>query len=127
MWTRDDGIISRNGVTGGDVFDLANLIRSQLELEDVEVLAHVIKVRGSGERQHTGLDRESEDDLSGSLSRSVDDRPEPRTPELGGIRGQQRETLIDDSILATELADVAIPSQSREAAVLDERRADSHL
>ena len=39
-----------------------------------------------------------------------------------GIRGEQRESFIEDLMLTAELPHLAVPPESRETAVLNERR-----
>src|SRR5206468_5740332 len=67
-------------------------------------------------------EREPEDDLGRCRVQARGDLGDPAALQHLEVGGEQREALVDDLALAAERADVAVPAQAREAAILYERR-----
>ena len=101
----------------GDALDEPHLFLREAEVQR-EVLCHVLLAARSREREHPDVPREAEDDLGGSLAECCGDVSHAEQRE--GIRSEERETLVDDTVLSAERSDVSVPSELGEAAVLHE-------
>ena len=80
----------------------------------------MLAVGGAGQGLHTDLQGEAEDELRGGSAEAGRQPGDLRMPQLGAVRRQQREALVDDAALAAEGSDLGIPPGAGKAAVLDE-------
>ena len=79
-------------------------------------------VGGTGERQHSNSASESEDDLRrGGVGLGGKSADSPM-PQDFHVRGEQRKSLVDDVVFATEGAHFAVPAKASIASVLDKGR-----
>src|SRR5207253_2485649 len=115
------GFRSRLRCKRGNILDEPDLFVAQLEIVDRQIFAHVIRARGAGQRQDSNLTREPKHHLRGRASDSAGDFAKRRMAQFDDIRGEKREALIRDAVLATKRAHVNVPPEAREAAILHER------
>ena len=87
-----------------------------------KVLAHVLRVRRPGKRQHPDRAGEGEHHLRRGRVQPRGRLGDDRMGHRLAVGGQQREALIADAALAAEGAHLAVPAQHRIAAVLHEGR-----
>src|SRR5512143_519133 len=122
-------VIGARGAAGGlgcaGGLDGRELLGVEREVVDREILAHVHRAAGSGEREHADLAREPEDDLRRRLAVARGDRTDAPVYGDVAVRREQRERLVDDAVLGAHRADRAIPAALGVAAVLYERRWDA--
>src|ERR1700678_3778686 len=116
-----DAGFSRRGHSAGQTLDRLHRFRRQRQVAALEILPHVLRAGGSGQRQNPNTARKTKDDLRRS---SVSNRTylgNQRMMHHFPICRQQRKSLVDDFVLAAELAHITIPSQTSVAAVLHKR------
>src|SRR5499426_1338432 len=104
--------------------DLAQLVFVEIKGRAGEVLLHVPRIGGAGERQHPHLLGEAKDELSNGLPAPPGHADHLRPSEDVHVGGEEREPLVDNVELSAEAAHVPIPVVHGEAAVLDVARHD---
>ena len=82
------------------------------------------RVFRAGERQHAAFEREAKNDLRRGLAVPARDRLGLVVVQHIPVRGEQRESLIDDSALGAEVPNVPVPLPGCITADLCETRFD---
>src|SRR5262249_27609003 len=79
---------------------------------------HVLRTRGSGQRDHPNLHRKTKNHLLWFDAQSSGNGQYVLVAQYIRIRSQQRKALVHDSIRAADLANLAIPAAICEAPIL---------
>ncbi len=107
------------GPSFGQRLDRSHCIRRKRQVKAGPVLLHVLGVGASGHRQHPDRACEGEHDLGrGSVSARCQIRDQ-WVAQRFRIRGEERESLIDDLSLPAERSYIPVSAEAGEATVLD--------
>jgi len=81
-----------------------------MEIEDLEIFAHVAGVGGPGERHHAGVEDEAKDDLADGPAVALSDAGQCGTAHDHAVGGEKREALVNQAVGGAECPDAAIPA-----------------
>ena len=98
-----------------------------MEIKDIKIHSHVIGVGGSGQWQHSDIERKSKYKLADCPTMALGDLEHLGTRHYFAVAGQQRKALVKHVIGRTELTDEAIPASDGITPILDEARSDACL
>lgn len=114
--------LERYKTLSSDCLNRIHSIRRQFQRAAFNILLHVFRVCCPCKRQHANLSGENKDYLGrrGVLSRGKSG--DSRMSNNFHIRGEKRESLIDDVSLTAECADFAVPAKTGITSVLDKSR-----
>ena len=105
---------------GRDLFDLDNLIRLQLKIEDVEIGLHMRSRGGSSQRNHAHVDGKAENNLRGRPREACGELLDCGAAQYRSVRCQQRKALVAHLVLLTKVPNFAIPTGRGVATILYE-------
>ena len=103
-----------------DRFESLHDLRRQFQIEAGEILTQMLRACAAREWQYADCAGEAENQLRGSSSESSRHSDDWWVLQDLGIRGEQREALIDHIVFGAEFSHLSVPLEAGEAAVLHE-------
>ena len=124
----ESGVLSKDNIRKHPQKNLVTrCIGTQLEVEAVQIFAHVQSARRARQWNHPHLNREAKHDLRRSTTTLAGDSHQCRGLHFLTIRGQEGEPLVNNTARLTQSAHIPIPAGSGIAAILNERGNDTAI